>query len=465
MWLSASKIDTCMSGPFGSGGWSAANRLLGTDVEIKTDVVSDDDPSSTQCGLALSGRQGSSFDFGVEIEYRRSVASDPWIFDFDNHYYEAQDAFTRYQDRSLRNRGIRWADVDGRRRLLVGGTINSYIANPVFDPVAKPGALYEWYRGNPHRHQLKDAFGELEPIRPAYRDRDARLVAMDEQGLAGTLLFPTLGVGIEDALKTDPEACAKAFTAFNRWLDDDWGYAYRGRIFAVPYITLLDPVSAEAELRRVLDAGAVAVNLRNAPVPIPGGYRSPFDPVYDPFWGLAAEAGVTVATHAGVEGYDAIVQMWEPGDGESSLFRSPLRGIVTKGRAVADFFGAAICHRIFERFPTLRLASVENGASWAPELLHRLDDAANRNPGYFPNHPREVFGEHIWITPFWEDHVDELLAHVRVDRLLLGSDWPHAEGVRQPADFVSESLAGVPEDAVRRIARDNALDVLRISLD
>ena len=46
------------------------------------------------------------------------------IFDFDNHYYESVDAFTRYQDPSLRGRGIRWADIDGRRRLLVGGTVN-----------------------------------------------------------------------------------------------------------------------------------------------------------------------------------------------------------------------------------------------------------------------------------------------------------------------------------------------------
>ena len=65
--------------------------------------------------------------------------SDGGIFDFDNHYYEAEDAFTRHADRSLRNRGVRWADIDGRRRLLVGGTLNSYIANPIFDPVAKPG--------------------------------------------------------------------------------------------------------------------------------------------------------------------------------------------------------------------------------------------------------------------------------------------------------------------------------------
>ncbi|CAO5249216.1 MULTISPECIES: amidohydrolase family protein [unclassified Frankia] len=389
-------------------------------------------------------------------------ATEPWIFDFDNHYYEAEDAFTRYQDRSLRNRGVRWVEIDGRRRLLVGGSLNSYIANPTFDPVAKPGALYDWYRGNPRQQTIKDAFGELEPRRAEYRDRKSRLAVMTAQGLAGTLLFPTLGVGLEDALRGDPQACAKVFEAFNRWLDDDWGYRYEGRLFAVPYIPLLDPVAAAAELARVIEAGAVAVNVRNAPVPVAGGYRSPFDPVYDPFWGLAAEARIPVATHAGLDGYDSLVQMWEPGGEESSLFRSPLRGIVTKGRAVSDFYAAAVCHKIFDRFPALRFASVENGASWVPELLHRLDDAATRNPGYFREHPREVFGEHVWITPFWEDHIDELVGDVRVDRLLLGSDWPHAEGTREPADFLTESLNGLSDADVRRIARDNALDVLGI---
>ena len=393
------------------------------------------------------------------------MAREPWIFDFDNHYYESEDAFTRHQDRSLGNRGIRWADIDGKRRLLVGGTINSYIANPTFNPVSKPGALYDWYRGNPRQQQIREAFGELGPLRPEYRDRDVRLKVMDDQGLAGALLFPTLGVGVEDALKQDSEACSKVFHAFNRWLDEDWGYTYRGRLFAVPYIALLDPADAAEELREVVDAGAVVVNVRNAPVPVPGGYRSPFDPVYDAFWGLAQEANVVVATHSGIEGYDAVVQMWEPGAGESSLFRSPLRGVITKGRAVSDFYGAALCHKVFERFPGLRLASVENGASWIPDLLHRLDDAANRNPGYFTEHPRQLFGEHVWVTPFWEDSVPDLLADVRADRLLLGSDWPHAEGTREPADFVTETLSGVPSEAVSLIARDNALALLGLPLD
>jgi len=391
------------------------------------------------------------------------MPSDAGIFDFDNHYYEPEDAFTRHQEGRLANRGIRWADVDGKRRILVGGAINSYVANPTFDPVSRPGALYDWYRGNPRRQSIREAFGELEPIRPEYRDREARIEVMDRQGLAGIVLFPTLGVGIEDALKHDSEACVAVFRAFNRWLDEDWGFRYRDRILAVPYVPLLDPAAAAAELRRVLDAGAAVVNVRNGPVPVPGGYRSPFDPLYDPFWSLADEALVVVATHAGVDGYDAVVKMWEPEGGESSLFRSPLRGVVTKGRAVTDFYAAALCHRLFERHPRLRMASVENGASWVPDLLHRLDEAANRNPDYFPEHPRDLFGEHVWITPFWEDRVPDLLGDVRADRLLLGSDWPHAEGMREPADFVSEALQGLPGDDVRRIARENALELLGVS--
>ena len=388
-----------------------------------------------------------------------------WIFDFDNHYYESPDAFTRHADRSLGYRGVRWADIDGKRRLLVGGRVNSYIANPLFDPVARPGALFDWYRGNPRQQGIREAFGELEPLRPEYQDHEQRLKVMDEQGLVGTVMFPTIGVGMEEALKDDPEAAAKVFESFNRWLDEDWGYQYEGRIFAAPYLALLDPVAAVTELQRVLDAGAKVVNVRNGPVPRPGGWCSPFEPAYDAFWDLAQDSGVVVAAHAGVDGYDLNLQMWERSGAESSLFRTPLRGAITKGRAVTDFFLAALCQLLFERFPRLRIASVENGAGWVPDMLHRIDDAANRNPGYFAEHPRDVFGEHVWITPFWEDDVPALMNDVRVDRLLLGSDWPHAEGVRQPADFVTESLVGIDDAAVRRIGRENALDLLGVTYD
>jgi len=385
------------------------------------------------------------------------------LFDFDSHYYEALDAFTRHAPRGLGSRGVQWVESNDRMRLLVGGKLNRYIVNPTFDPVSRPGALHDWYRDNPERLELREAFGELEPIRPAARDRDARLEAMDEQGVAATLVFPTLGVGIEEALKDDTEAAVQVFSAFNRWLEEDWGFRYRDRIFAVPYVPMLDPLAARAELERVLGRGAVIVNVRNAPVPAPGGYRSPFDPAYDAFWGLAAESGAVVATHAGLEGYDVVVNMWEPGQ-ESSLFRSPLRGVVSKGRAVSDFYGAAVCQLLFERFPALRMASVENGASWLPPLLHRLEYAANRAPRYFAQDPVASLLDHLWTTPFWEDDVEAIARDVPVERLLLGSDWPHAEGVVEPVDFVTESLGWADAATVRKIGRTNALDLLGVTV-
>lgn len=69
------------------------------------------------------------------------MPKDAWVFDFDNHYYESADAFTRHQDPSLGFRGVQWADIGGRKRLLVGGKVNNYISNPTFNPVARPGSL------------------------------------------------------------------------------------------------------------------------------------------------------------------------------------------------------------------------------------------------------------------------------------------------------------------------------------
>jgi hypothetical protein len=44
------------------------------------------------------------------------------------------------------------------------------------------------------------------------------------------------------------------------------------------------------------------------------------------------------------------------------------------------------------------------------------------------------------------------------------ADWPHAEGTPAPADFLAESLGKLPEADMRQIARDNALELLGISL-
>ena len=98
-------------------------------------------------------------------------------FDCDHHYYEAEDAFTRYMDPHFKGRGIQWSEINGKRRLLVGGKVNRFIPNPTFDPIAQPGCLDAYFRGKVSVSDIREAFGDLEPIaeRPEYRDKDAKI--------------------------------------------------------------------------------------------------------------------------------------------------------------------------------------------------------------------------------------------------------------------------------------------------
>jgi predicted TIM-barrel fold metal-dependent hydrolase len=382
------------------------------------------------------------------------------IFDADNHYYESTDAFTRHLDRGMQRRALQWAELNGRQVLLVAGKLCRFIPNPTFDPVARPGCLDQYYRGNnPNAHDIRTAFGELVPIHPCYRMRDERTKMMDTQGIEKTFMFPTLGVGIEEALRSDPEACHAAFHAFNQWLIDDWGYAYQDRIFSTPYIPLLDPDLAVAELEWVLARDARAVCLRAAPAWTKSGPTSPADPVFDPFWARANEAGVTITCHGGDSGYGIYAEMWgEAGSATESFKSTPLKNVMIGNRAPYDWFAALICHGLPKRFPNLRFASIEMGSNWVPYLLQNFRRAYGQDPALFSEDPIATFKRHVWVSPFHEDDVPLLRDLLGADRLLMGSDWPHAEGLAEPVDYVNE-LEGFSQAEIRRVMRDNALEL------
>jgi predicted TIM-barrel fold metal-dependent hydrolase len=378
-------------------------------------------------------------------------------FDADNHYYEATDAYTRHIDPAMAKRAMQWAEINGRQRLLVGGKVNKFIPNPTFDPVAKPGSLDEYFRGrNPEAKDMRALFGDLEPIRPEYRDRDARLAVMDRQGLDGCFLFPTLGVGMEEALAGDPEALVAAFNAFNRWLEDDWGYAYQERIFAAPMITLVDVPAAVAELSRVLEADARIVCIKGGPAHSPEGLVSPADPRFDRFWGLVNESGVTVGIHSGDAGYGRYLNDWEPTGNLEAFRHTPFKMVVGSDRPPFETMAALVCQGLFDRFPNVRVASIESGADWAITLVKKLEKAYGQLPSGFASDPVQAFRDHVWIAPFYEDDLATLRTVLGIDRLLFGSDWPHAEGLPEPRDFALDLRRnGFTEDEIRTIMTTN----------
>ena len=378
----------------------------------------------------------------------------PKIFDADNHYYEATDAFTRHLDPKMANRTMQWAELNGRTRLLVGGKVNNFIPNPTFDPVARPGALIDYFRGKVSIDNLADAFGDLEPIDPAYRDPAARVVVMDEQGIDRAFLFPTLGVGMESSLTHDGTALMAAFRAFNRWLEEDWGFNYQDRLYAAPYITLTDVDYAIEELEFALDHDARVINMRPAPVSSPGGNRSLGHRSHDPFWARVNEAGITVAMHAGDAGYGFMLEAWGVNP-EFKAFRIPAIFQLLTMSPISDAVASFIADKIFVRYPNVRLATIENGSDWVRPLVQKLNKLYKMRGFMFDEHPHETFRRHVWISPFYEDDLEELAELVGVDHMMFGSDWPHAEGLAEPTSYVDD-LSVFDQDAVDRIMYANA---------
>ena len=379
-------------------------------------------------------------------------------FDADNHYYEALDAFTRHLDPAWGPRTFQWAEINGRQYNVLGGKVSRAVVNPTFDPVASPGVLKDYFRGNPNGDDPLDLLKARDRIKPEYRDRDARLATMDIHGLDKVWMFPTLGMVYEEELKHDPEAVAVLFRAFNRWLQEDWGFDHQDRIFAAPYITLADLDFACSELEWALDKGARTIVMRPAAPTTVLGQFAPTDPQFDPFWARVNEAGVTVVVHAGDSGYSSNGYAT---DGFTSNFKGnipqPIKMLQLE-RPIEDFLAALIADQLFHRFPNIRVASVENGAGFLRGLFHRLDALGHKMTGWFPEDPIETFRRHIWINPFWEDDVHELLDLMGPERILFGSDWPHIEGMPMPLDYLEE-LAGMEQEVVDLVVRDNVAEL------
>ncbi len=381
-------------------------------------------------------------------------------FDADNHYYEAEDAFTRHIDPKLSRRAMQWADVAGRKCLLVGGKVNRFIPNPTFDPVAKPGCLDEYFRGhNAEGKSIREIFGELEPINPAYRNRDARLALMDTQNLGAAFLFPTLGVGMEESLKHDPEAAVGAFRAFNRWMDEDWGFAYKERLFAAPYITLMDVDAAVEELEWALARDVRVIVMRAAPVDLPTASYSPADERFDPFWSRVNEAGITVAYHSGDSGYFKYSEAWGLGTEFKSFDFDPMR-LCMSAQPVHDLLAALLCGGLFDRHRNLRIATIETGSSWVPGLLSKLKKAYGQMPFAFKQDPVEAFRRHVWVAPYYEDPLPGLRDLIGADHMLFGSDFPHGEGLAEPVGFVND-LEGFSSEEIQLVMRENGAALTR----
>ncbi|MGB3894602.1 amidohydrolase family protein [Mycolicibacter sinensis] len=387
--------------------------------------------------------------------------------DVDNHYYEPVDSFTRHLDKKFKRRGVQMLNDGKRTQAVIGDRVNHFIPNPTFDPIIVPGCLDLLFRGEIPEGVDPASLMKVERLaeHPEYQNRDARVTVMDSQGIETAFMLPTFACGVEEALKHDIEATMASVHAFNRWLDEDWGFDRPDhRIIAAPIISLADPVAAVAEVEEVLAKGAKMVLVRPAPVPGAVKPRSLGDPSHDPVWARLAEAGVPVGFHLSDSGYLAIAALW----GGQSTFegfgaKDPLDTVLLDDRAIHDTMAAMIVHQVFSRHPNLKVASIENGSYFVHRLIKRLKKAANSQPRYFAEDPVEQLRNNVWIAPYYEDDLPLLAETIGVDKILFGSDWPHGEGLEDPVAF-TEELSAFSAGDIRKIMRDNALDLLGVNV-
>ncbi len=380
--------------------------------------------------------------------------SDLMVFDADNHLYETQEAFTRHLPDRYK-RAIDYVEVRGRTKIVVRGQISDYIPNPTFEVVARPGAMEDYFRrGNPEGKDRRELFGEPMRSIPAFREPGARIELMDEQGIDRALMFPTLASLIEERMRDDPDMTHAVVHSLNQWLDEEWGFDHEGRIFTTPVITLPVVEKAIEELEWVVERGARVILVRPAPAWGYRGPRSPGLPEFDPFWEKVVEHDLLVAMHSSDSGYDRHTNEWRGSGGEMLPFVPDAFRMLMSWRPIEDAVASMVCHGAFSRHPDLKVAVVENGASWVEPLMENLADVHKKHPQGFEEHPVDILRRNLYISPFWEDDMGHLAELIGVDHVLFGSDYPHPEGLADPASF-ADDLAGLPEESIRKIMGEN----------
>ena len=108
------------------------------------------------------------------------------------------------------------------------------------------------------------------------------------------------------------------------------------------------------------------------------------------------------------------------------------------------------------------IAAIENGGAWVPGFMRQLEDAYRKMPQAFSEDPVEAFKRNIYVSPFHEDDISELVDLLGADHLLFGSDYPHPEGLAEPCSYLDHLPADLSQDDVAKIMGGNLAGLMRV---
>lgn len=280
---------------------------------------------------------------------------------------------------------------------------------------------------------------------------EARLAGMDANGIAMQVL------SLSDYPQVlAPEQAVPLCQAANDRLASTVR-AHPDRFGAFATLPLSDPVSAAAELERVvLRHGFRGALINGRPE---AGPRFLDYPSYAPVLSKAHELSVPLYLHPGFP-YRAVEEIYYAG------FK-PVVGarLATFGWGWHNEAGIHVLRLIlsgaFDRYPNLKVIAGHWG-EMVPFFLDRLDAALPPEVTGLKRTISDTFREHIFVTPsgmFMLPHCKFILETLGSDRILFSVDYPYL-----PNDGAREFLerATISQADRKKIAHENAERLLRL---
>lgn len=124
---------------------------------------------------------------------------------------------------------------------------------------------------------------------------------------------------------------------------------------------------------------------------------------------------------------------------------------------------------VFERFPQLKIVSVENDVSWIPHFMYRIDHAYDRLRHLegltLPMLPSEYMKRNVWSTfQFETSTVPFTCQAYSSDRMMWSSDYPHTDSPwPRSREFIAEALKNLSAEDSAKITASNASQLYGIS--
>jgi predicted TIM-barrel fold metal-dependent hydrolase len=358
----------------------------------------------------------------------------------DSHVVEPPDLWGQYIDPAFRDRAPKVDHVGGREAFVIDGLPPEFV-----------GALGLFGSAGVPSERLQEIRVQTDG-NPGGWDPHDRLKDMVRDGVDAEVMYPSMGMRLY--LAEDPDYQFACFRAYNDWLAD-LCTVYPDRLFGLGLVSLSDVEAAIIELARVKDRG-----LRGAciSVDLKGGDRPFWDVEYDPFWAQAAELEMPISLHS------------LTGGERRQALGGRIAQMVTEPAVVQASIANLIEFGVLERFPELKVVSVENDVGWAGTFLARMDYAYQRSLRYsgpggnLSMLPSEFFHRQVYLTFMYDKPGVDLRHYIGVDNMMWSSDYPHGQSTwPESRGYIEWQFGDLPEEERRKITCDNVLNLYNIT--